>query len=298
MHGFGSHTYSLINAKGERVWCKFHFRTRQGIQNLTDEQSTELIGKNRESHQLDLHGSIAMGNYPQWTFYIQVMTEQQAKTWRFNPFDLTKVWPHKEFPLIEVGTMELNRNPVNYFAEVEQSSFSPSSLVPGIAPSPDKMLQARLMSYADAHRYRVGTNFQQLPVNKPRCPVMNYQRDGVMSVGQGGSGPNYEPNSHADAPKEAPEFREPPLPLGDVVQDRYNHRDGNDDYSQVGDLYRLLPGDEKHRLAKAIGGALGQARRDIQERQLCHFFRADPDYGQRVAKALGIHIDMAQMAHV
>lgn len=222
------------------------------------------------------------------------MTEEQAKTFQWNPFDLTKVWSHSEFPLMEIGILELNRNPQNYHAEVEQAAFSPSVFVPGIGPSPDKVLQARLMSYPDAQRYRIGTNYQQLPVNQPRCPVMHYQRDGAMSVGYGGSSPNYYPNSYDDAPKEAPEYREPGLALGDVVADRYESRD-QDDYTQAGNLWRIFSEDEKNWTAAAIAGALGGARQDIQMRQLCHFFRADMDYGQRVAKALNIQIDPAML---
>ncbi len=300
MNGYGSHTYSLINANNERVWCKFHFKTKQGIDTMTDAESAELIGKDRESHQRDLFNSIEQGNYPKWTFYIQVMTDEQAKNFRWNPFDLTKVWPHADFPLIEVGEMELNRNPENYFAEVEQSSFSPSATVPGISWSPDKMLQARLMSYADTHRYRVGNNYHQLPVNRPRCPVMNYQRDGQMALNEHGGAPNYYPNSYEDAPKDNPAYKEPPLPLGDVAVDRYDSREGHDDYTQAGDLYRLMTPEQQDRLHKAIAGALGQARQDIQMRQLCHFFRADPAYGQGVAEALGVDlkemgIDPAQL---
>ncbi|MBN1516109.1 catalase [Candidatus Sumerlaeota bacterium] len=290
MNGYGSHTYSLINAKGERVWCKFHFKTMQGIECLTDKEAAEIVAQDRESHQRDLFHAIEKGDYPKWKFYIQVMTEKQAQSFKYNPFDLTKVWPHAEYPLIEAGVLELNRNPENYFAEVEQACFSPSAAVPGISWSPDKMLQARLMSYADSHRYRVGTNYQQLPVNKPRCPVMHYQRDGFMSTGQGGSAPNYEPNSDPDSPKESPEFKEPPLPLGDVAADRYNHREGNDDYTQAGDLYRLMTPEQQKRLCKAIAGGLGQTREEIQMRQLCHFFRADPKYGAGVAKELGVDV--------
>ena len=298
MNGYGSHTYSLINAAGERVWCKFHFKTQQGIRCITDEHSGELIGKDRESHQRDLFESIENGDFPKWRFCIQVMTEEQAGQLRFNPFDLTKIWPHADFPLIEVGTLELNRNPENYFAEVEQSSFSPSATVPGISWSPDKVLQARLMSYADAHRYRVGSNFQQLPVNKPRCPVMHYQRDGVMSQGYGGGAPNYFPNSYEGAPKAAPDHKEPPLYLGEVSVDRHGHNEGNDDFSQAGDLYRLMSEIEKQRLVRAIAGALGQARPDIQMRQLCHFFRADVDYGSRVAELLGVQLPEEMMQPV
>lgn len=291
MNGYGSHTYSLINADGERIWCKFHFKTMQGIRCLTDEESTALIGRDRESHQRDLFEAIAAGNFPRWRFCVQVMTDEQAKTFKHNPFDLTKVWPHAEYPLHEVGILELNRNPENYFAEVEQASFSPSATVPGISWSPDKMLQARLMSYADAHRYRVGNNYQQLPVNRPRCPVAHTQRDGAMSHGIGGSTPNYFPNSFDDTPKAAPQYREPALPLGDVLADRHDHRDGNDDYTQAGDLYRLMSDEQKDRLAQAIAAPLSQARKEVQHLQLQHFHKADPDYAARVAAALGIGIE-------
>ncbi|MGE3800610.1 MAG: catalase [Candidatus Kapaibacterium sp.] len=292
MNGYGSHTYSLINAKGERVWCKFHFKTEQGIKNMRDEEATELIGKDRESHQRDLFNSIERGEFPRWKFYIQVMTQEQAEEFQWNPFDLTKVWPHGDFPLIEVGTLELNRNPENYFAEVEQSSFSPSALVPGIGPSPDKMLQARLMSYADAHRYRVGNNFQQLPVNKARCPVHNYQRDGEMATAaEYGSEPNYFPNTLSGTPQQSPEYKEPAWHLGDVTVDRYNSREGHDDYTQAGNLYRLFDEGERDRLAKAIAGPLSQAREEVQKRQLKHFYAADTDYGRRVAEALKVDVE-------
>ena len=290
MNGYGSHTYSLVNEANERIWCKFHFKTMQGIECMTDEESTELIGRDRESHQRDLFNSIAQGDCPKWRVCIQVMTDKQAHEFKWNPFDLTKVWPHADFPLMEVGIMELNRNPENYFAEVEQASFSPSALVPGIGHSPDKMLQARLMSYADAHRYRVGTNYQQLPVNRPKCPVMHYQRDGAMSTGLGGAATNYHPNSDNAAPKADPVYAEPPLHLGDVSVDRYNSRVDHDDFSQAGNLYRLFSDEQKDRLTTAIAGALGGAREEIQMRQLCHFFRADPDYGRRVAEKLNIEV--------
>jgi catalase len=300
MHGFGSHTYAMVNAKGQRVWVKFHFKSKQGIDNMTDAESAALIGKDRESHQRDLFDAIERGDYPRWRFCIQVMTDEQAQQFRWNPFDLTKVWPHAEYPLIEVGTLELNRNPENYHAEVEQSAFSPSALVPGIEPSPDKMLQARLMSYADAHRYRVGTNYQQLPVNKPRCPFANYQRDGAMATAENyGSQPNYFPNTESGTPVDHEQYKEAPLPLGDVTADRYDSREGHDDYTQPGTLWRLLGEDQQNRTAKAIAGALGQARQDIQIRQLGHFFRADPTYGQKVADALGIDVpeDLLQSQH-
>ena len=289
MNGYGSHTYSLVNAAGERVWCKFHFKSMQGIHCLMDDQAAQMVANDRETHQRDLFGSIERGDFPRWQFKIQVMSQKQADTFRWNPFDLTKVWPHKEFPLIDVGILELNRNPENYFAEVEQSAFSPSALVPGIGPSPDKMLQARLMSYADAHRYRVGNNYQQLPVNKPRCPVMNYQRDGQMATAADyGAKPNYWPNSVQGAPQPNPAFADPAWALGQVIVDRYDSTVDHDDYTQVGNLYRLFDDAHKTRLATRIGGVLSQARQEVQMRALCHFFRADADYGRRVALALGL----------
>lgn len=297
MDGFGSHTFSLINAEGQRVWCKFHFKTKQGIENFTAEEAMRVKGEDPDHATRDLFDAIAQNNYPQWRVCIQVMTEEQAASYRDNPFDVTKVWSHKEYPLIDVGTLELNRNPQNYFAEVEQAAFSPSNVVPGISFSPDKMLQARVMSYPDAQRYRLGANYQQLPVNQPKCPVMHYQRDGAMALGNnGGSGPNYDPNSYEDAPKQDCAYVEPPLDLGNVKVDRYDHREGNDDYTQAGDLYRLLKPDAQERLIANIVGSLSGARQEIQMRQLCHFFRADVNYGRGVAEGLGIAIDPAMMA--
>ena len=291
INGYGSHTYSLINDKGERVWCKFHFKTLQGIRNLTDEQSAKIIGQDRESHQRDLYTAIERGEFPKWAFKIQVMTQKQADEFRWNPFDLTKVWPHADFPLIDVGTLELNRNPENYHAEVEQSSFSPSALVNGIGASPDKVLQSRLMSYADAHRYRVGTNYQQLPINKPRCPVMHYQRDGVMATAETyGGKPNYWPNSREGTPMPDEAHKDPAWDLGSAVVDRYDSTVDHDDYTQPGNLYRMFDDAHRDRLTTRIAGVLGQARKEVQMRQLCHFFRADEDYGQRVACKLGIDV--------
>jgi catalase len=294
MNGYGSHTLSFTNNASERVWCKFHFKTRQGIRCLANDTAADLIGVDRESHQRDLFEAIDRGEFPSWAVKVQVMTEAQAATFRWNPFDLTKIWPHQEFPMLEIGTLELNRNPANYFAEVEQAAFSPSAFVPGIGASPDKVLQARLMSYPDAHRYRIGTNYQQLPINQPRCPVMHYQRDGAMSVGYGGSSPNYYPNSDETTPKVAPEYHEPGLPLGDVVADRYNSHE-DDNYTQAGMLWRILDPAQQQRTAEAIAGSLGKAEQSIQLRQLCHFFRADLDYGRHVAAALGLEIDPAML---
>ena len=296
MNGYGSHTFSLINAQGERVWCKFHFKTMQGIENLTQQESVRLKGEDPDHSTRDLFEAIERQEYPKWRLCVQVMTEEQAARHRDNPFDLTKVWKHSEYPLIEVGILELNRNPQNYFAEVEQAAFSPSNVVPGISFSPDKVLQSRIMSYPDAHRYRLGGNYQQLPVNQPKCPVMNYQRDGFMALGDnGGKAPNYEPNSYDNAPKQNPKYAEPPMHLGDTTVDRFDHREGNDDYTQAGDLYRLMNPEQQEQLIENIGGSLSNARQDIQMRQLCHFFRADVNYGRRVAEKLGIKIDPSMM---
>jgi catalase len=289
MNGYGSHTYSFTNAINERYWVKFHFKTLQGHAHFTDAEAADAVGQNRETSQADLFHSIADGNFPRWRFAVQIMPEADADKFRFNPFDLTKVWPHAEYPLIDVGVLELNRNPRNYHAEVEQAAFSPANVVPGIGHSPDKVLQSRIFSYADAHRYRIGVNYQALPVNAPRCPVFNYQRDGAMRFdANGGTGPNYEPNSFG-GPKECPAFAEPALPLsGDA--DRFNHRSGNDDYTQPGDLFRLMTPEQRGRLFGNIARHMASVPRDIQLRQICHFFRADPAYGMGVAKALNLDI--------
>jgi catalase len=291
LHGFGSHTYSFTNASGERVWCKFHFKCMQGIKNMTDADSAKTIGDDRESHQRDLFNAIAKGDFPKWRVCVQIMTQAQADTFRWNAFDLTKVWPQREFPLIEVGVMELNRNPENYFAEVEQAAFKPSALVPGIGPSPDKMLQARLMSYADTHLHRLGVNHHQIPVNKPRCPVMNYIRDGALTTGSYGAAPNYWPNSHATAPKPDASFADPAWKLGEIIVDRYDSTVDHDDYTQPGNLYRMFDDAHRDRLTSRIAGGLGQARKDVQMRMLCHFFRVDMDYGTRIATKLGIDVN-------
>ncbi len=298
MNGYGSHTFSLINADGERFWCKFHFKTQQGNVTMTAEESAKLIAEDRESSQRDLFESIEKGDFPKWDMFIQVMTDEQAKACEFNPFDLTKVWPHGDYPLIEVGTFELNKNAENYFAEIEQSAFNPSNIVPGISFSPDKMLQARLMSYQDAHQYRIGTNYQQLPVNKARCPVMNYQRDGQMSTGFGGSIPGYYPNSLENAPKEQPEYKEPAWELGDTTVDRFDHNadSGNENYKQAGELWNLFHEDQKQRTVEAYTGGLGDCRREVQMRALCHLFQVSPELGGRIAEKLGVEVPDDAMA--
>ena len=287
MHGFGSHTYSFINAANERFWVKFHFKSMQGIANLTNAEAAGLVGDDRETHQRDLFEAIERAEFPKWRLMVQVMPEREAESYRLNPFDLTKVWPHRDYPLIEVGILELNRNPQNYFAEVEQSAFAPSNIVPGIGHSPDKMLQARIFSYADAHRYRLGVNHDSLPVNQPRCPVHNYHRDGAMrSDGNGGGAVNYEPNSFS-GPQQSAAYREPPLRIsGDA--DRYDHRAGNDDYGQPGALFRLMSPAQRDQLLDNLAAAMTGVPEAIQLRQIGHFLKADPAYGGGVAARLGL----------
>jgi catalase len=285
--GFGSHTYSFINAKNERFWVKFHFKTMQGIKNWTNAEAGQKIAEDRETHQRDLFEAIEKGDHPKWKFFVQVMPEAEADKHWYNPFDLTKVWPHKDYPLIEVGVLELNRNPQNYFTEVEQAALTPANVVPGIGHSPDKMLQARVFSYADAHRYRVGINADQLPVNKPRCPVHTYHADGALRM-EGHSNPDayYEPNS-VGGPAQNDALREPPLALSGTV-DRHNHRDGNDDYRQAGDLFRLMSVDQKKQLFDNIAAAMDGVPMEIVKRQVAHFHRADPAYGLGVATRKGL----------
>ena len=288
MHGFSSHTYSFWNKDGQRFWVKLHFRTQQGIANLTDAESAELIGKDRESHQKDLYEAIEKGDFPKWKMYVQVMPEVEAEKYRLHPFDLTKVWYKGDYPLIEVGEFELNKNPENFFADVEQSAFAPSNLVPGISVSPDKMLQARLFNYADAQRYRLGVNHQQIPVNQARCPVHSNHRDGTGRVdGNYGSLPHYEPNSFGQW-QEQPEYRDPPLKInGDA--DFWNFREDDDDYfSQPGDLFRLMNKEQQQRLFDNTARAMGDAPDFIKQRHVDNCSKADPAYGAGVAKALGL----------
>ncbi|MEA3117567.1 MAG: catalase [Paraburkholderia sp.] len=289
MHGFGSHTFSFINAANERYWVKFHFRCQQGIKNLTDAEAEAIVGKDRESHQRDLYDAIERADYPKWTLCVQVMPEKDASTVPYNPFDLTKVWPHKDYPLIEVGVMELNRNPENFFAEVEQSAFNPAQVVPGISFSPDKMLQARLFSYGDAQRYRLGVNHHQIPVNRPRCPVHSYHRDGQMRVdGNYGATLGYEPNSYSEW-KEQPDFSEPPLTI-EGSADHWNHRVDEDYFSQPGNLFRKMTPAQQQVLFENTARAMGDAPEEIKRRHIAHCSKADPAYGAGVAAAAGLKI--------
>nr|WP_201190932.1 catalase [Pseudomonas fluorescens] len=285
MHGFGSHTFSFISPDNQRSWVKFTWKTEQGIANLTDAEAGAVIACDRESAQRDLYESIEQGNFPRWKLFVQVMPETDAATYPINPFDLTKVWPHADYPLIEVGVLELNRNPDNYFADVEQAAFNPANVVPGISFSPDKMLQARLFSYGDAQRYRVGVNHHQIPVNAARCPVHSYHRDGQMRINaNAGSTLGYEPNSYQEW-VEQPDFREPPLALQGSA-DHWNHREDADYFSQPGALFRLMDAAQKQVLfdntARSIQGASAQ----VKQRHIDNCTAADPEYGSGVARAI------------
>ncbi|MGG0665979.1 catalase [Viridibacillus arvi] len=290
MHGFGSHTYSMINTDNERVYVKFHFTSQQGIKNYTDQEAAEVVAQDRESSQRDLFESIKKGDFPKWKMSIQVMTEEQARNHRYNPFDLTKVWYKSEFPLIPVGEFELNRNPANYFADVEQASFAPSNVVPGISFSPDRMLQARLFAYADAARYRLGVNNTSIPVNAPKCPVHNFHRDGQMRVdGNLGSTLHYEPNSYGQW-QEQPSYKDPALAL-DGPADIYDFREDDDNYfEQPGKLFNIMSPEEQQRLFENTARNMEGVEFFIKERHIIHCYKADPAYGTGVAKAMGIDI--------
>lgn len=296
MHGFGSHAFSMINADNKRVWVKFHFRSQQGIQNLTDQEAAMVVGMDRESHQRDLYAAIEKGQFPKWKMYIQVMTEEQAKAMPYNPFDLTKVWYKAEFPLIEVGEFTLNRNPDNYFAEVEQAAFNPASVVPGISFSPDRMLQGRLFSYGDAHRYRLGVNHHQIPVNYPKGvkKYHSFHRDGLMRVdGNLGSELHYEPNSYGNW-QDQPTFLQPDQAGGDIQ--RYDFReDDHDYYSQPGKFFRAMTATQKLALFANTARGMGDASLQIKHRWINHCYYADPDYGRGVAEALGIDLAVVDL---
>lgn len=293
MHGFGSHTYSMVNAANERVWVKFHWRSQQGIANLTDAEAAAIVANDRENHGRDLLAAIDGGDFPKWTLFIQVMTEDQARSHRHNPFDVTKVWPKGEYPLIEVGEIELNRYPDNYFAEVEQAAFSPANVVPGIGYSPDRMLQARLFSYGDAQRYRLGVNFNHIPVNAPKCPYHSYHRDGAMRTdGNLGATTSYWPNSRDTWRGAEPALAEPLLGL-DGDAGHWDHRVDEDHFEQPGNLFRLMSDAQREVLFANTARAMGDARREVKERNVAHCLRADPRYGEGVARALGIDLAIA-----
>jgi catalase len=285
MHGFGSHTFSLYDAGNRRHWVKFTLKTQQGIRCLSDAEAAALVATDRESSQRDLFDAIERGDFPRWTLYVQIMSEARAAASAFNPFDLSKVWPRAAYPLIEVGVLELNRNPENYFADVEQAAFSPANVVPGIGFSPDRMLQARLFSYGDTQRHRLGVNFNQIPVNAPKCPFRSYHRDGAMRIdGNQGATIGYAPNSMGEW-RDQRELAEPPLAL-DGAATHWDHLADDDHWSQPGALFRLMGPDERQRLFDNTARSLGDASQAVKDRHVAHCHRADPAYGAGVAAAL------------
>ncbi len=291
MNGYSSHTYMWYNANRDYVWVQYHFKTEQGIQNFTGAEAERMRGEDPDVATRDLHEAIARGEYPSWRLEIQIMTPEQAREYRFDPFDITKVWPHADFPPIEIGRLVLNRNPENYFAEVEQAAFSPGSFVPGIAASPDKMLQGRLFSYHDTHRHRLGPNYHLLPINAPKSPMHSYQRDGAMRLdNNGGGGPNYWPNSFG-GPGPDPALAPPALAL-DGTAARHAYELSDVDFVQAGNLYRQVMTDtDREHLVGNIVGHLQHAQPRLQRRQTALFYKADPDYGARVAAGLGLDLE-------
>lgn len=288
----GEHTFSFYNEGNERVWCKFHFRTQQGIKNLTNEEAAKIVGKDRESHGRDLFESIEKGDYPKWTMHVQIMTEEQAKNHYENPFDITKVWSQKEFPLIEVGVLELNRNPENYFAEVEQSAFTPAHVVPGIGFSPDRFLQGRLFSYGDAQRYRLGVNHNHIPVNRAKVEVNEYHRDGAMRTdGNYGRTPAYHPNSEGYWSAQ-PDAQEPPLELEGAMY-RFDPKDDptDDNFRAGGNLYRLMTEDKRQLLISNTAADIASVTDNVKYRHAVHCYLADEEYGKRITEALDLDLD-------
>jgi catalase len=290
MHGFGGHTFKWVNARGKGCWVKYHFKSETGIANLTAAEAAAVIAKDPDHATRDLFEHLRHGHVAAWKAYVQLMPLEDAETYRYDPFDVTKVWRHKDYPLVPIGRLVLDRNPENFFAEIEQAAFSPANFVPGIEPSPDRLLQGRLFAYHDTQRHRLGANFAQIPVNAPRgCPVHNYQRDGAMRVdANGGLSPNYSPSGRG-GPVASPSALEAPIALGSVSgRSEYPQAGRADDFEQAGLLYRVMRDDERARLIANLAGHLGAAGAEIQRRQVEHFLRADREYGTRVAAALGL----------
>ncbi|ANS76678.1 catalase [Paenibacillus yonginensis] len=288
MDGFGVHAFKWVNSEGKVTYVKYTWKSKQGVRNLSAEEVVEVQGKDFNHATRDLHEHIAAGDFPQWELHVQLMPVEDLDLWSYDPLDPTKVWPEEHYPLMKVGTMTLNRNPQNFFAEVEQAAFSPSATVPGIEPSEDKLLQGRLFSYPDTQRYRLGANYMQIPVNCPYAPVRNHQRDGQMNVNQDPSPINFEPNSYTDNVKEDPAYRESVMPLsGQAGRERIEK---TDDFTQAGELYRSYTDVEKDHLISNIVDDLKQTNEKIQLRAICNFFRADMQYGMRIAQALGVDI--------
>jgi catalase len=290
MHGFGSHTFKWVNAEGKACWVKYHFRTETGIANLTTADAAAMQARDPDSATRDLFAHIEGGGVAAWKAYVQIMPLEDAGTYRYDPFDVTKVWRFKDYPLIPIGRLVLDKNPSNFFAEIEQAAFSPANFVPGVEPSPDKLLQGRIFSYPDTQRHRLGANYALIPVNCPFSKkITNYQRDGLMRVdGNGKTTPNYSPSGRG-GPVADPRASEARSPLeGATGRTEYPKVGRADDFEQAGLLYRVLNEGERARLVSNIAGHLGGASLDVQRRQLHHFLRADPEYGARVAKALGL----------
>lgn len=291
MHGFGSHTFSMVNMNKDRVWVKFHFKSMQGIKNLTQDESAALIGMDRESAQRDLFNAISNNDFPKWKMCIQVMTQEQAKAHKDNPFDVTKVWSQKDFPLIEVGVLELNRNPENFYADVEQSAFNPAAVIPGIGLSPDKLLQGRLFAYGDAARYRLGVNHHQIPVNASKVPYHAYHRDGLMRVdGNYGATKHYFPNSIGEW-EDQPEYAEPPFDMEGTIDHHSRYYEGDDVFYQPGDLYRLLTQEKRAILIDNTANEIKPVTDNIKYRHASHCYMADIEYGTKLAQALSLNLE-------
>ncbi len=297
MNGYGSHTFQWINAKGERFWVKYHFKTEQGIENFTDSEAKAMTDEDPDFHRRDLHTAIASKQFPAWRLEMQIMPYGDAASYRFNPFDLTKVWPHKDYPAITVGRMVLDRNPANFFAEIEQAAFAPSNMVQGIGPSPDRMLLGRLFSYHDTHLHRIGTNYEQLPVNRPHAPVHSYNKDGAMTAHHPGSQPVYAPNSMGGPQADASRYPDPSWHVGDaeIVRTAETLHAADNDFDQAGTLYRqvLSPTDRAHLVSNLVGHLSGGVDRAIQERAVALWRKVDQDLGTRVAQGLGIAVSQA-----
>ncbi len=294
MNGYSSHTYMWINAKGERFWVQYHFKTEQGIQNFTNAEAQAMKAEDPDYHRRDLWEAIQRKEYPVWRLEMQIMPFEDAATYRFNPFDLTKVWPHKDYPPITIGRMVLDRNPENYFAQIEQAAFEPSNMVPGIGPSPDKMLLGRLFSYADIHRYRIGTNYNQLPVNAPQVEVHSYSKDGLMRYRHNGNQPVYAPNSYGGPQADPQRYPEPSwFASGEIMRSAYTLHAEDNDFVQPGNLYRdvMSETDREHLVNNIVTHMSQGVERFIQERAVnTYWYQVDPDLGARVAKGLGLEI--------
>jgi catalase len=291
MNGYGSHTFLWLNEAGEQFWVKYHFKTEQGIENFTDSEAKAMTAEDPDYHRRDLYEAIRKKDYPVWRLEMQIMPFAEAERYRFNPFDLTKVWPHADYPPIPIGRLVLDRNPENFFAQIEQAAFEPANMVPGIGPSPDKMLLGRLFSYPDTHRYRIGTNYLQLPVNAPLAPVHSYNKDGAMRYRHNGHQPVYAPNSYGGPQADAQRAPDPSWWVsGEIVRSAYTPHAEDNDFVQAGNLYRhVLSERDKAHLVSNVAGHMSQGvERHIQERALKLWYQVDQELGERIAQALGL----------